>query len=63
MFVRTYGLIYERHAHLFVALFSDLEKYHARGGSDLAVAMDSFFAVLYQRMFAVINSQYHFDEK
>lgn len=63
MFTRTYGMIYEKHAHLFSELFTQLEQYYNKGGLDLARAMDGFFAVLYKKMFTVINSQYYFDEK
>lgn len=63
MFKKTYGVIYEQNAYVFTDFFEELEKYYTRGQVDLAEAMDHFFSVLYQRMFTVINSQYHFDDK
>lgn len=63
MFKRTYGIIYVQNSYVFTDLFQELENYYNKGQVDLAEAMDNFFSVLYQRMFTVINSQYHFDEK
>ncbi|XP_050684626.1 glypican-1 [Leptidea sinapis] len=63
MFKRTYGMIYEQHSYVFVQLFEQLERYYTRGDSDFDVMMDSFFSILYQKMFTVLNSQYSFDEK
>ncbi|XP_063696624.1 glypican-4 isoform X2 [Culicoides brevitarsis] len=63
MFKRTYGIIYEQNSHVFSDLFKELEGYYTRGKVDLMEAMDSFFNVLYQKMFTVINMQYQFDDK
>ncbi|XP_046392799.1 glypican-6 [Ischnura elegans] len=63
MFKRTYGVIYEQNSYVFTDLFEKLEKYYARGNIELADAMDNFFATLYQKMFTVLNQQYHFDSK
>lgn len=63
MFKRTYGIIYEQNAYVFSDMFTELENYFTRGKVDLAEALDSFFNVLYQKMFSVINAQYRFDEK
>lgn len=63
MFKRTYGVIYEQNAHVFADLFNELERYYVRGKVDLIEAMDSFFNILYQKMFTVINMQYQFDDK
>lgn len=63
MFKRTYGVIYEQNAHVFSVLFAELENYYMYGKVDLIEAMDTFFNNLYQRMFTVINMQYHFDDK
>lgn len=63
MFKRTYGVIYEQNAHVFSDLFNELEGYYTRGKVDLMEAMDSFFNILYQKMFTVINMQYQFDDK
>ncbi|XP_045514663.1 glypican-6 [Pieris brassicae] len=63
MFKRTYGMIYEQHSYVFVQLFEQLERYYTRGDSNFDEMMDSFFGILYQKMFTVLNSQYSFDEK
>lgn len=63
MFKRTYGVIYEQNSYVFSNLFNDLENYYSRGKVDLTEALDSFFNVLYQKMFEVLNSQYKFDDK
>uniref|UniRef100_A0A336KHF0 CSON010509 protein n=1 Tax=Culicoides sonorensis TaxID=179676 RepID=A0A336KHF0_CULSO len=63
MFKRTYGVIYEQNAHVFSDMFNELEGYYAHGKVDLIEAMDSFFNILYQKMFTVINMQYQFDDK
>lgn len=63
MFKRTYGTIYEQNAYVFADLFTELERYYANGKVDLGEAMDSFFNVLYQKMFTVLNSQYSFNTK
>ncbi|XP_055639120.1 glypican-6 [Toxorhynchites rutilus septentrionalis] len=63
MFKRTYGTIYEQNAYVFADLFTELERYYANGKVDLGEAMDSFFNILYQKMFTVLNSQYSFNTK
>ncbi|KAH8269935.1 hypothetical protein KR018_000054 [Drosophila ironensis] len=62
MFVRTYGIIYERNSYVFSDLFKELENYFARGRVDLMEVMDKFFNTLYQKMFTVLNTQYEFEE-
>ncbi|KAH8259762.1 hypothetical protein KR026_010063, partial [Drosophila bipectinata] len=62
MFIRTYGIIYERNSYVFSDLFKELENYFARGRVDLLEVMDKFFNTLYQKMFTVLNTQYTFDE-
>ncbi|XP_048481726.1 glypican-6 [Plutella xylostella] len=63
MFKRTYGMIYEQHSFVFEQLFEQLERYYSRGDTDLDSIMETFFGILYQKMFTVLNSQYTFDEK
>lgn len=63
MFKRTYGVIYEQNSYVFSDLFNELENYYVRGKVDLAEALDTFFNILYQKMFTVLNSQYKFDDK
>ncbi|KAG8230058.1 hypothetical protein J437_LFUL009642 [Ladona fulva] len=63
MFKRTYGIIYEQNSYVFTDLFEQLERYYTRGRIELSDAMDNFFATLYQKMFTVLNQQYHFSAK
>lgn len=61
MFQKTYGLIYLQNAYVFTDFFEELEKYYNKGQSKLTDVMDTFFGILYQRMFVVINNQYQFN--
>lgn len=63
MFERTYGKIYLKNSDVFRDFFSELETYYKKGTVRLSETMDTFFGILYQRMFTVINAQYTFDEK
>lgn len=63
MFQRTYGKIYLDNADVFSDFFDKLEKYYKKGTSRLSDTMDTFFGVLYQKMFTVLNAQYQFDDK
>lgn len=62
MFLRTYGMLYDRNSFIFKDMFDDLEKYYLTGGVDLTAALDHFFDRLYRKMFQVLNSQYTFSE-
>ncbi|CAH1102437.1 unnamed protein product [Psylliodes chrysocephalus] len=62
MFQRTYGKIYLQNSDVFSDFFSELETYYKKGSVRLSETMDTFFGILYQRMFTVINSQYTFDD-
>ncbi|KAG5878895.1 hypothetical protein JTB14_023554 [Gonioctena quinquepunctata] len=62
MFERTYGKIYLSNSDVFSDFFNELETYYKRGTVRLSETMDTFFGILYQRMFTVINAQYTFDE-
>ncbi|KAF7284194.1 hypothetical protein GWI33_022445 [Rhynchophorus ferrugineus] len=63
MFQRTYGKIYLDNAEVFSDFFDKLEKYYKKGTSRLSDTMDTFFGILYQKMFTVLNAQYQFDDK
>lgn len=63
MFKKTYGIVYEQNSYVFSDFFSELEKYFTSGKSNLADVMDTFFNILYQKMFTVMNSQFKFDDK
>ncbi|KAL1491361.1 hypothetical protein ABEB36_011969 [Hypothenemus hampei] len=62
MFERTYGKIYLQNAEVFSDFFTELETYYKKGTVRLSETMDTFFGILYQRMFTVINAQYKFDD-
>ncbi|XP_050514744.1 glypican-6 isoform X1 [Diabrotica virgifera virgifera] len=62
MFERTYGKIYLKNSDVFSDFFDELETYYKKGSVRLSETMDTFFGILYQRMFTVINAQYTFDE-
>ncbi|KAK5646746.1 hypothetical protein RI129_005210 [Pyrocoelia pectoralis] len=63
MFKKTYGVIYLQHSFVFTDFFDELERYYNSGRVRLAEALDTFFGILYQRMFTVINAQYQFDDR
>lgn len=63
MFERTYGKIYLQNAEVFSDFFNELETYYKKGTVRLSETMDTFFGILYQKMFTVINAQYNYDDK
>ncbi|KAK4880546.1 hypothetical protein RN001_008692 [Aquatica leii] len=63
MFKKTYGVIYLQHSFVFSDFFEELERYYNSGRVRLAEALDTFFGILYQHMFTVINTQYQFDDR
>lgn len=63
MFRKTYGKIYLQNSDVFSDFFEELETYYRKGSVRLTDTLESFFGVLYQRMFKVINGQYTFDDK
>ncbi|KAJ8951824.1 hypothetical protein NQ318_019798, partial [Aromia moschata] len=63
MFEHTYGKIYLQHAEVFSDFFAELETYYKKGTIRLSDTIETFFGILYQRMFTVINAQYTFDDK
>ncbi|XP_050309620.1 glypican-6 [Anthonomus grandis grandis] len=62
MFERTYGKIYLQNSDVFADFFNELETYYKKGTVRLSETMDTFFGILYQRMFMVINAQYNLDD-
>ncbi|CAH0557503.1 unnamed protein product [Brassicogethes aeneus] len=62
MFKKTYGKIYMDNSDVFSDFFQELERYYKKGTVRLSETLDTFFGILYQRMFVVINSQYTFDD-
>ncbi|XP_074658464.1 glypican-6-like [Tubulanus polymorphus] len=62
MFVRTYGLLYQRNSFVFTNLFHDLQSYYKGEDQNLSDVLDQFFTVLMQKMFELLNAQYQFDQ-
>ncbi|CAL1544757.1 unnamed protein product [Lymnaea stagnalis] len=62
MFLQTYGLLYQQNAAIFSQLFDDLRSYYKGKDMNLVEIMDNFFSKLLQKMFELLNVNYHFDE-
>lgn len=63
MFVHTYGMVYKKNADVFQDLFKELKKYYMAGNLNLEDMLNDFWARLLERMFRLINPQYHFTEE
>ena len=53
MFLRTYGVMYENNAAVFQTYFRDLKTFYEKGIYSPLDSTDSFFNILYQKMFQV----------
>ncbi|XP_063809080.1 glypican-6 isoform X1 [Pseudophryne corroboree] len=62
IFVRTYGLLYTQNSEVFQDLFTELKLYYTGGNVNLEEMLNDFWARLLERMFQLINPQYHFSE-
>ncbi|XP_076355881.1 glypican-6-like isoform X2 [Tachypleus tridentatus] len=62
MFLRTYGMLYDKNSYIFENMFRDLRNYYNSGGIYLSEALGSFFDTLYRKMFEVLNNQYAFSD-
>lgn len=62
MFVRTYGMLYMQNSEVFQELFIELKRYYTGGNVNLEEMLNDFWARLLERMFQLINPQYHFSE-
>ncbi|XP_066444916.1 glypican-6 [Eleutherodactylus coqui] len=62
IFVRTYGLLYTQNSEIFQDLFTELKLYYTGGNVNLEEMLNDFWARLLERMFQLINPQYHFSE-
>ncbi|KAF4801556.1 glypican-6-like protein [Turdus rufiventris] len=62
MFVRTYGMLYMQNSEVFQDLFAELKRYYTGGNVNLEEMLNDFWARLLERMFQLINPQYHFSE-
>uniref|UniRef100_A0A8C4SJ34 Glypican 4 n=1 Tax=Erpetoichthys calabaricus TaxID=27687 RepID=A0A8C4SJ34_ERPCA len=63
MFTRTYGVMYMQNSELFKKFFLDLKNYYVQGGVNLEAMLADFWAGLLERMFVLVNVQYHFSEE
>ncbi|XP_063280829.1 glypican-4-like isoform X2 [Prinia subflava] len=63
MFVRTYGRLYMQNSELFKDLFVELKRYYTGGNINLEEMLNEFWARLLERMFRLVNPQYHFTDE
>ncbi|XP_063068363.1 glypican-6a isoform X2 [Engraulis encrasicolus] len=62
MFVRTYGKLYMQNSEVFQDLFTELKRYYTGGNVNLQEMLNDFWSRLLERMFQLLNSQYHFTD-
>ncbi|KAM6980116.1 glypican-6a isoform 2-T2 [Aplochiton taeniatus] len=62
MFTRTYGKLYMQNSEVFQDLFTELKRYYTGGNVNLEEMLNDFWSRLLERMFQLLNSQYHFSE-
>lgn len=63
MFVKTYGRLYMQNSEVFKELFKELKHYYVVGNVNLEEMLNDFWARLLERMFRLVNSQYHFTDE
>ncbi|XP_028836318.1 glypican-6a isoform X2 [Denticeps clupeoides] len=62
MFARTYGKLYMQNSEVFQDLFMELRRYYTGGNVNLEEMLNDFWSRLLERMFQLLNSQYHFTD-
>ncbi|KAJ8003359.1 hypothetical protein DPEC_G00147520 [Dallia pectoralis] len=62
MFSRTYGKLYMQNSEVFLDLFTELKRYYTGGNVNLDEMLNDFWSRLLERMFQLLNSQYHFTD-
>ncbi|XP_038674711.1 glypican-6a isoform X2 [Scyliorhinus canicula] len=62
MFIRTYGQLYLQNSEVFQGLFTELKRYYTGGNVNLEEMLNDFWARLLERIFQLVNPQYHFTE-
>ncbi|XP_077569181.1 glypican-6a [Stigmatopora nigra] len=62
MFSRTFGKLYMKNSEVFQDLFTELKRYYTGGNVNLEEMLNDFWSRLLERMFQMLNSQYHFTE-
>ncbi|KAJ7310405.1 hypothetical protein JRQ81_007319 [Phrynocephalus forsythii] len=63
MFVKTYGLLYMQNSEMFRDLFVELKRYYTAGNVNLEEMLNEFWTRLLERMFRLVNPQYHFSDE
>lgn len=62
MFTLTYGKLYIQNSEIFQDLFTELKRYYTGGNVNLEEMLNDFWSKLLERMFQLLNSQYHFTD-
>lgn len=62
MFTKTYGKLYMQNSEVFQDLFTELKRYYTGGNVNLEEMLNDFWSKLLERMFQLLNSQYHFTD-
>ncbi|XP_061892846.1 glypican-6-like [Entelurus aequoreus] len=62
MFTRTFGKLYMKNSEVFQDLFTELKRYYTGGNVNLEEMLNDFWSRLLERMFQLLNSQYHFTD-
>uniref|UniRef100_A0A3Q2PSS9 Glypican 6a n=1 Tax=Fundulus heteroclitus TaxID=8078 RepID=A0A3Q2PSS9_FUNHE len=62
MFTKTYGKLYMQNSEVFQDLFTELKRYYTGGNVNLEEMLNDFWSRLLERMFQLLNSQYHFTD-
>lgn len=62
MFTKTYGKLFTQNAHVFQELFVELRRYYSGGSVSLSEVLSDFWSRLVERVFSLVNPQYHFTE-
>ncbi|TNN67251.1 Glypican-6 [Liparis tanakae] len=62
IFKKTYGKLYMKNSEVFQDLFTELKRYYTGGNVNLEEMLNDFWSRLLERMFQLLNSQYHFTE-
>ncbi|XP_063738542.1 glypican-6-like isoform X2 [Eleginops maclovinus] len=62
VFTRTYKKLYMQNSEVFQDLFTELKRYYTGGNVNLEEMLNDFWSRLLERMFQLLNSQYHFTD-
>ncbi|XP_041849283.1 glypican-6a isoform X2 [Melanotaenia boesemani] len=62
MFIKTYGKLFMQNSEVFQDLFTELKRYYTGGNVNLEEMLNDFWSRLLERMFQLLNSQYHFTD-